>query len=69
MGKHVSVQCFGTPASATALLLCGHALSVQYCTISSGTYCVVSHSFIISGIYDKQLYEKDLNKMMCETFI
>ena len=34
--------------SASALLLC--ATEPQYCTVPSGTYCVVSYSFLISGI-------------------
>ena len=73
MDRHVSVQCNGTSASATALLLRGQArlcsmrrhscivlwhlcyvgrhVSIQYCTIASGTYCVVSLSFIVTGLY------------------
>ena len=54
--------CLGTPTSATALLLCGQArsdrcfstpacaMALQYCTVSSGTYRVVSYSFIITGL-------------------
>ena len=34
--------------SASTLLLCATAL--QYCTVSSGTYCAVSYSFIITGL-------------------
>ena len=64
----LSDQCFGTPASATLLLLRGQASKVlryslisasvlllcattpQYCTVPSGTYCVVSNSFLITGL-------------------
>ena len=34
--------------SASALLLC--ATAPQYCTVPSGTYCVVSYSFLIIGL-------------------
>ena len=34
--------------SASALLLCTTA--PQYCTVPSGTYCVVSYSFLITGL-------------------
>ena len=34
--------------SALAFLLC--AMAPQYCTIHSGTYCVVSYSFLITGL-------------------
>ena len=34
--------------SASALLLCGTA--PQYYTVPSGTYCVVSYSFLITGL-------------------
>ena len=34
--------------SALALLLC--ATTPQYCTVSSGTYCVVSYSFLITSL-------------------
>ena len=34
--------------SASTLLLC--AREPQYCTVPSGTYCVVSYSFLITGI-------------------
>ena len=34
--------------SASALLLC--ATAPQYCTVPSGTYCVVSYSLIITGL-------------------
>ena len=90
MGRHVSDQCFGTPTSATTLLLRGQtrsdkcfgtptsasvlllvlrhfcyvgrhvlisastlllcAMTLQYCTVPSGTYCVVSYSFLITGL-------------------
>ena len=68
-GKAHSDQCFGTPTSATALLLVLRhfyyvgrhvlisasalllcAMAPQYCTVSSGTYCVVSYSFLITGL-------------------
>ena len=41
VGKHVLI-------GASALLLC--ATTLQYCTVSLGTYCVVSYSFIITGL-------------------
>ena len=68
-GQARSDQCFGTPASAlalllvlrhlcyvgrhvlisaSALLLC--ATTSQYCTVPTGTYCVVSYSFLITGL-------------------
>ena len=62
VGRHVSDQCFGTPASATTLLLCGQTRSDQcfgtpalcYDTsvlyIPSGTYCAMSYSFLITGL-------------------
>ena len=34
--------------SASALLLC--ATAPQYYTVPSGTYCVVSYSFLITGL-------------------
>ena len=34
--------------SALALLLC--ATAPQYCIVSSGTYCAVSYSFLITGL-------------------
>ena len=34
--------------SASELLLC--AMAPQYCTVPSGTYCVVSYSFCITGL-------------------
>ena len=34
--------------SASALLLC--ATAPQYYTVRSGTYCVVSYSFLITGL-------------------
>ena len=34
--------------SASALLLCATAL--QYCIVSSDTYCAVSYSFISTGL-------------------
>ena len=34
--------------SASELLLC--AMTPQYCTVPSGTYCVVSYSFLITGL-------------------
>ena len=34
--------------SASALLL--SATTLQYCIVSSDTYCVVSYSFIITGL-------------------
>ena len=40
-GQTRSEQCFGTPASATA---------PQYCIVPSGTYCVVSYSFLMIGL-------------------
>ena len=61
-GQAHSDQCFGTPASATTLLLRGQARSVQcfdtpascygtqYCTVPSGTYCVMSYSFSITSL-------------------
>ena len=61
-GQARSDRCFGTPASALALLLCGQARSdqcfgtpasataPQYCIVPSGTYCVVSYSFLIIGL-------------------
>ena len=45
--------------NASALLLC--ATTPQYCTVPSGTYCVVSYSFLISGL-GSQTYEKNLNE-------
>ena len=55
MGRHVlfstSVLLISATTllfSASELLLCVTAL--QYCTVSSGTYCVVSYSFIITGL-------------------
>ena len=45
--------------SASALLLCASA--PQYYIVPSGTYCVVSYSFIITGLAVKQLYDKSLN--------
>ena len=76
LGRQVSVQCFDTFASATALCYVGRhvlfstsvllissttllfsasalvlcATTLQYCTVSSGTYRVVSYSFIITGL-------------------
>ena len=83
VGRHVSYQCFSTPASATSLLLRGQARSdqyfgtpthaktiwlrgqarsdlcfgtlvfsttLQYCTIPSGTFRVMSYSFLITCI-------------------
>ena len=43
MGRHISVQCFGTPASATTLLLRGQArlCSVLYCTFGYLLCCVL----------------------------
>ena len=41
MGRHVLI-------SVSALLFCATAL--QYCTVSLGTYCAVSDSFIITGL-------------------
>ena len=35
-------------ASASALLLC--ATTPQYCIVPSGTYCVVSYSFLFTGL-------------------
>ena len=61
-GQACSDRCFGTPASAMTLLLRGQARSdrcfgtpascydTQYCTVPSGTYCVVSYSFSITGL-------------------
>ena len=34
--------------NVSALLLC--AMARQYCTVPSGTYCVVSCSFLITGV-------------------
>ena len=34
--------------SVLALLLCASA--PRYCTVPSGTYCVVSYSFLITGL-------------------
>ena len=34
--------------SASTLLFC--AMAPQYCTVPSGTYCVVSYSFLITGL-------------------
>ena len=41
VGRHVLI-------SVLALLLC--ATELQYCTVPSGTYCVVSYSFLITGL-------------------
>ena len=41
VGRHVLI-------SASALLFCATAL--QYSTVSSGTYCTMSDSFIITGL-------------------
>ena len=47
--------------NASALLLC--ATTPQYYTVPSGTYCVVSYSFIITSLSSKKkLYDKVLNK-------
>ena len=34
--------------SASALLFC--AMAPQHCTVPSGTYCVMSYSFVITGL-------------------
>ena len=34
--------------SASTLLFC--ATTPQYCTLPSGTYCIVSYSFLITGL-------------------
>ena len=61
-GQALSDQCFSTPASATTLLLRGQTRSdkcfctpasvtaPQYCIVPSGSYCVVSYSFLIIGL-------------------
>ena len=55
VGRHVlfstSVLLISATAllfSASALLLCATVL--QYCIVSSDTYCVVSYSFISTGL-------------------
>ena len=57
-----SDRCFGTPASATALLLRGQthsdrcfgtpasATAPQYCIVPSGTYCAMSYSFLMISL-------------------
>ena len=56
-GKARSDQCFGTPASVTALLLVlrhfcyvSRHVSVQYCTIPSGSWCTMPISFMVPGL-------------------
>ena len=61
VGRH-SDRCFGTPATATTLLLRGQARSdqcfgtpasattPQYCIVPSGTYYSVSYSFLMIGL-------------------
>ena len=42
--------CFDTPVGATTLLYMGRHVSVQYCTIPSGSWCTVSISFMVPGL-------------------
>ena len=54
-GQTRSDRCFGTPTSATTLLLCRQARSERcfgtpISIIPSGTYCVVSYSFLMIGL-------------------
>ena len=44
----LSISAMSLSISASALLLC--ATTPQYCTVPLGTYCVVSYSFLITGL-------------------
>ena len=46
--RYSLISAMALSVSASALLLC--AMAPQYCTVPSGTYCVVSYSFLITGI-------------------
>ena len=55
MGKQVLISTSVLLISATALLFSASALliyatALQYCTVSSGTYCAMSYSFIFTGL-------------------
>ena len=67
MGRHVSDQCFGTPASATTLLLCGQArlCSLLYRTFGVPIVLCSSHS-LLSVYAGKYLYIVYMNNMIHE---
>ena len=43
VGRHVSDQCFGTPASATTLLLCGQSRSDRCFGTPSSAMALLLH--------------------------
>ena len=46
--RYSLVSAMTLAVSASTLLLC--AMTPQYCIIPSNTYCVVSYSFLITGL-------------------
>ena len=46
--RYSLISAMALSVSASALLLC--ATAPQYCTVPSGTYCVVSYSFLFTGL-------------------